>query len=442
MTLYDTFSVNIPIKKFPKENESRSAGMAASLRKSKESSILASREASCSSVHIDNIPTERQRCDKLFHSLKNEKCLINDKSTYVTRGQDDVKENLDPIKSRMLSRSGTLDDVNSTSNVDDTVTMSFYGENETVSSDTDNLSTLSQPICNTNIMDMECCGITRVANSCNQNVQVNLEDLQRKDCVRNATSVSVEERPGARLFCKETNRLIHNVDFDLNVVNTNKNVEKVSQNDIIVPTSQHSKDDRIDNDHTDDSSPSWNGYKAVDSTNIIKSKVNNRNIARGVSNITRFNEHNILNKQIDTCGSRKFIRCIAFQDNTVRYNGDTREKSNDFCLKVSIDLCKIQNLIDSKPELFENRERDVNNQRLKHMNRISNLDAYAQQQVKYCDIEINNSCLPKSRELQKSNYMYNVEHMQREIYPSANTFLCFQKSNQRIRDFHKDILDR
>ncbi|XP_071568087.1 uncharacterized protein [Temnothorax nylanderi] len=449
MILYDAFSVNVPMKK-PRESKNRSA----TSRKSKESSILASRKASCSSDYIDNIPAEGQRSDKLFRSSKNGSCSINDKSTcarYVAHGQDDTKENLDPIRSRMLSRSDTFDDVNPMNNVDDAVTMSdrFCGENNNetrlVSSDT-NLSVVNETICNTNV-DSVTDGVTFVPNNCNQGLRVSLEGVQQHKASnhsRSAIPASAEDRPGARLFCKESNRIIHSVDFDLNVVNMNKNVEKVSQDDITVPTSRHVDGDRIGNNHTDDSPTLWNGYKPLDSTNVMRPKVNNRNIAR-VSNITRFNEHSILNKQIDACDSRKFIRCVGFQENTVRRNGETGAKNNEFCLKVSVDLSKIQNLIDSKPELFENRKHNANDQRCKRTSRLLGLDDCARQQVRYCDIESNDNisnCLPKGRELQKSNYACNVERMQQDVFPGANTFLRYQKSNQGIRDFDKDVLDR
>lgn len=439
MILYDTFSVNISMEN-PKKSKNQSAGISAAW-KSKESSILTSREASCSSDYVDNVSTER-RFDKFFCSSKNENCSVSDKSTCVKyiQGQDDVKENLDPIRSRMLSHNDTLDNVNLMNNIDDAATMndSLCAENNSetclISSDT-NLSVLNRTICNTNVDN-----VTDVPNSGNQSSRVNLEDVQQHK-VRDAAFALTEERPGARLFCKKTNRIVHNADFDLNVVNINKSVEKLSQ-DITVPTGQHTDGDRIGNDHTDDSPTLWNNYKSLDNTNIMRSKINNRNIAR-VSNIARFNEHNILNKQIDTCDSRKFIQCIALQENSILRNSEARAKNNGFCLKVSIDLCKIQNLIDSKPELFENREHNVNDQRCKTMSRLSNLDEYTRQQVRYYDIESsnNNNCLPKSK-LQKSNYIYNVECLQQDAFSDANTFLRYQKSNQEIRNFDKDALDR
>ncbi|KAG5322009.1 G2E3 ligase, partial [Acromyrmex heyeri] len=357
MILYDTFSVNISMKNL-KESK-RLADVAAS-REVKKMSTIASREASCSS-DIDNITTERHIC-----SLKNENFLINDKM-YIAHSRDDAKENLNPIRSKVLSHNDTLDNVNTTTNIDSAMNNCFKNENDNetclVSSDT-NISVLNRTICNTNVD-------TIVPLISNQGSRVSLETVQqhKQTSIHSVISVHTEEKSRAQLFFKETNRIVHNVDFDLNV-NMNKNIEKISQNDITV-LSQHT--DEIGNDHTDDSPTSQNGLKYLNSMNV-RSKINNRNVTR-VSNIAKFNEHSILSKQIDACNSKKFIQCIAFQENTVRRNGETRIKNNEFCLKVSIDLCKIQNLIDSKPELFKN-PKHANDQWHTHTNRLSGLDNY------------------------------------------------------------------
>lgn len=453
MTLYDTFSVNISLKN-PKEGKSRLPGVAAPRAPKESSTLKAPREASCSSDHIDNTSAERQRSDNLFRVSKNENSLIDDKTMCVAHGQDDAKENLDPIRTRMLSHSGMLDNVSLTSNVDDAATTNsrFCGENDSgetrlASSDT-NLSVLNRNTTRNANVDTD--GVTFVPSNCNQgNLRVDLEGAQQHKeapCAMRCSAIPVlpaEERPGARLFFKENNRIIPSVDFDLSVVNMNKTVEKVSQA-VTVPTSLRTDDDRISNEnHTDDSPTLRNGCKHLDGTNVMRPMDNNRNVS---SSITRF-ERSILNKQIDMYESRKFIRCTAFQENHVRHNGRIRARSNgEFGLKVSIDLFKIQNLIDSKPELFKNRMRDADDQRDTCL--LPGLDEYTRQQVRYCDIASSGSISsPKNRELQKPSYACNIECTQRDIFPvSANTFLRIrpQKSNQGVKylDFNKDILDR
>ncbi|XP_011881897.1 PREDICTED: uncharacterized protein LOC105569778 [Vollenhovia emeryi] len=437
MTLYDIFSVNIATKT-PKESKNRPA---AASRKSRDSSILASREASCSSDYFDNIPTERQRSDKILRTSRNESCSVNDRSAcarYMTRSQDDAKENLDPIRSRILSRSGILDNTNPANNIDDLVTTGGETDGETrlVSSDI-NLSALNETAYNTNA-DSITDSAPFVQSSYDRGSRVNVDVQQHKVPACNAIPRAAEERPGARLFCKETNGIVHNVEFDLNVINRNKIVEEVLQDDVAVLTSQRTDGDRISND-TDDSPTLRNGYKSSDNTNVM-TKINNSNIAH-VSNITRFNEHSISNKQIDKCDTGKFIQRMTFQENSARRNGETRTKDNEFSFKVSVDLWRIQSLIDSKPELFENQVRNVN-QRCRHTNRLIGLD-YCSSQLRYCDIKSSDgNRLSKSKELQKSNYSYSVEHMQRDAFPSTNTFLQYQKSNRGIQDFDKDILDR
>ncbi|XP_018398467.1 PREDICTED: putative uncharacterized protein DDB_G0282133 [Cyphomyrmex costatus] len=374
MTLYDTFSVNISMKNL-KENK-RLTGVAAP--EEKEMSTIAFREASCSSDYIDNITTARQCSDKLYRSLKNENLSINDK-TYIAHDRDDAKENLNPIRCRVPPYNDSLDNVNSGSNVDSAMNNCFNDENSNdsetrLSSDT-NVNILNQTICNPNV-DNIVNDITFNSNNCNRGSRVSLETVQHKQMsVHNVISMHTEERSKAQLFVKETNKIAHSVEVDLNVVNMNKNIEKISQNNITI-LSQHTDGDKIDNDHIDDSPTLQNGFKYLDSMNVVKSKINNRNATR-VSNITRFNDHSILSKQIDACDSKKLIQCIAFQENTVHHNGETRTKSNKFCFKVSIDLCKIQNLIDSKPELFKNHKFNTNDQWRTHTNQLPGLDNYS-----------------------------------------------------------------
>lgn len=360
MVLYDTFSVNIPIKN-SKESKIRSANLAAQ-RESKELSYHASGETSSSAEYIDNIQTAEQRFFKLFRSSKNEN-LIHDKTKYIVHGQDDTKENLDPDRSKMLSRNDTFDN-SLVNDICDTMTVhdSFCDETDNemylVSSDT-NLSTLHPTICNKNVEDSVMDGVTFVSNDRKQTLQVNWEDVQqhKQISIYDMTPASTEEKI-ARSFCKETSRIVHNVDFDFNIVKTNKNIEKILQDDITVSTNRHKRDNnrKIGNYCTDDSQTMLrNSYKHLDNTNVIKPKVANWSATR-VSNIM-FNEH-ILNRQIDTSSSVKFIRCLAFNENTVSRNSENnfRHNNSESFLKVSIDLCKIQSLIDSKPELFVNQK--------------------------------------------------------------------------------------
>lgn len=457
MVLYDTFSVNIPINN-SKESKIRSANIAAQ-RESKEWSHQARGEASSSVEYIDDIQTTEQRFVKFFRSSKNENHLINDKTKYIARGKDDAKENLDPVRSKMLSRNGTFDN-NLVNDIDDTVTVhdSFCGETDNemrlVSSDT-NLSALNRTICNRNVEDSVIDDVAFVSSDRNQILQANWEDIQQHKQV-SVYDITLTEEKTARSFCKETNKIVHNVDFDFNIVKMNKNIEKILQDDITVSTNRHNKDSnrKIGNDHTDDSQTTLrNSYKHLDSTNVVRLKVQNLSAAR-VSNIM-FNEHSILNKQIDASDSAKFIRC--FDENNVNRNSENKFKYNnskdsfkcnnsESCLKVSIDLCKIQNLIDSKPELFVNEECNIDDKRRKCTSRLYGQGDYAQQQVRY-DIENSDSVNhypSKNSELQISgNCTSSIEQMQmRDIVPSTNTFVRNQKPKRGIRYFDKHILNR
>ncbi|KAL0099451.1 hypothetical protein PUN28_020166 [Cardiocondyla obscurior] len=353
MILYDTFSVNIPMKN-PRENNNRWPRVDA-CQKSKKSFILASREVPCSSDYMENLSIDRQRSDKFSRSSKNGNCSVNDKSTctkYVVHGQDDIKENLDPIRSKMLSRNNIVENINPIN--DDVITSDhFCNENDNeivtclVTSDT-NLRVLNQTVYDENVDNVNLKDSVTTPDSYDQGSQENLKNLQDDQAsICDATPMLTEKKSEVQPVSKETSKLMHNIDFDFNV---NKNIEKVSQNNITVSMSQH---DKTGNDHTDDFSVS-NDYKSLDDTNVIRPKNNNQNIPC-VSNITKLNEHNTLNKQIYTRNSKKLIQYAAFQGNAVCYN-ETRMNNNAFCFKVSIDLSKIQSLIDSKPELFKNRQ--------------------------------------------------------------------------------------
>lgn len=386
MVLYDTFSVNIPINNSKESNVRTVNGFAS--RELKELSYHAKNcsnardEASSSVDYIDDIQTAEQRFVKFSRSSKNENHLINDKTKYIACGKEDAKENLDPVRSKLLLRNGIFDN-NLVNDIDDTmmtVQDSFCGEtgNETrlVSSDT-NLSTLNKTISNRNVEDSIVDDVTFVSNDRNQILQANWEDMQQHKQVSVYDIMTSTEDKITRSFYKETNRTVHNVDFDFNIVKTNKNIEKILQDDITISINCHNRDSnrKIGNDHTDDSQTTLrNSYKHLDSTNVMRPKIQHLSATR-ISNIL-FNEHNILNKQIDSSYPVKFIRqCSTIDEkNNVNSNNENNIKNNnsedsfkcnnsESCLKVSIDLHKIQKLIDSKPELFVNQKGNIDEQR-------------------------------------------------------------------------------
>lgn len=369
MVLYDTFSVNIPIKN-SKESKIRSANVTAQ-QELKESSYYAADEASFNAEYIDDIRTVEQRF-KFSRSSKNEN-LVNDKTKYVIHGQDDTKENLDPVRSKILSRNSTFDNslVNDSG---DTVTIhdSFCGEtaNEIrlASSDT-NLSALNRTICNKNVEDTVKDDVALVSNDRNQILHGSWEDVQqhKQVSVHDMTPPRTEEK--FVRFCKENNRIVHNIDFDFNIVKTNKNIEKILQDDMTVSTNQHNKDNNIiDNDYIDDSQTMLqNGSKHLASTNVTRPKLLNWNDIR-VSNIM-FDEHSILNKQINKSDSEINQR-LTFDENTVNRNNENNFNNSECCCKINIDLCRIQSLIDSKPELFVNQKRNIDDKRCKYKSQI------------------------------------------------------------------------
>lgn len=404
MVLYDTFSVNIPINN-SKESKIRTANGAAS-RELKELSYHAKNcpsardEASSTIDYIDDLQTAEQRFVKFSRSLKNETHLINDKTKYIARGKDDAKENLDPVRSKMLLRNSIFGN-NLENDIDDTMTTvedSFCGETDNemrlVSSDT-NLSTLNKTISNRNVEDNVIDDVAFVSNDRNQILQANWEDIQQHKQVPMYDIMTPTEDKTTRSFYKETNRMVHNVDFDFNIVKTNKNIEKILQDDITISTNRHNRDSnrKIGNDHTDDSQTMLrNSYKHLDSTNVMRPKVQNLSATR-ISSIL-FNEHSILNKQINASYSVKFIRqCLTVDEkNNVNRNENNIKNNNSEdsfkCnnsepgLKVSIDLYKIQNLIDSKPELFVNQKCNIHEQR-KCTTQLYDQGNCTQQQVRY-----------------------------------------------------------
>lgn len=389
MILYDTFSINIPA-----ENHKESKIQLTAPRESRKlhTLVTSTQDKASSSSDCINDYTSAEQQDKFFSFLINDNHLISDKIIHIMPGHDDTKENLDPGRSKTISRNGKLNNVNLTNNVDDTAFVrNVRSENDDdvrLSSNNTNLNTLNRTICNTNI-DNITDNIELASNDRSQDVWISLEDTQQyKQASAHNTmpSYTKEKISNVRLFHEDTNKMVHDLGC---FVNTNKNVEKLSQDNISVFANQYNVDKEIDSDnrnwHTIDYSKLWNSCKTLDIANTIMLKAQNNRRAASVSNIT-FNERNILNKQIDACDSGKFIHCTKFCDDNVNNTSNSENVFNcnniKHCLKVSIDLCKIRNLIDSKPELFTKHKRNGDQRRKCTMNRSHSQTDLVQQQVR------------------------------------------------------------
>lgn len=392
MILYDTFSINIPAENH-KESKIRLTAPSKESRKLHTLVTSTQAKASSSSDCINDYTSAEQR-DKFFHFLINDNHLISDKIIHIMSGHDDTKENLDPGRSKTFSRNGKLNNMNLTNNVDDTAFVrNVRSENDDdvhLSSNT-NLNTLNRTICNTNI-DNITDNIELASNDRSQDVWISLEDTNNTKQYKQASTHNTmplytkEKISSVRLFHEETKKMIHDFGF---FVNTNKNIEKLSQDNISVFANQHNNVDKeIESDrnwYTIDYSKLWNDCKTLDIANTMTLKAQNNRSVASVSNIT-FNERNILNKQIDACDSGKFIHCTRFCDNLVDNTSSSENVFNcnniKHCLKVSIDLCKIRNLVDSKPELFTKHKRNGDQRRKCTINRSHNQTDLVQQQVR------------------------------------------------------------
>jgi len=346
-----------------KENKKRST----TLTSSKEYITRARHEASSSKDYI-----AEQRIDK--YCSKNENRLVNDK--HIICSNDDVKENLDPVKSK--THNDTFN--NSTlMNADNTMTLNDYvcendNEKRFISNDT-NLCTFNPRIYNTNT------DVTDVQSVHNQISQTNFENVQQISL----SNVIPESKEGTvnddQSFCKKTDKIECSVNLDdLNIVTMNKRVKKVLLDDITFFTNKHVDDNKeIRYDCIDDHLGLLNG-KHFNNIDVIIPKVQNRG---AIAKVTR-NKYNILNKQIGKCNAGNFIQCTTFHENIENYNSKNNIKSNvKSCFKISIDLCKIQNLIDTKPELFIKQNHDDNNQWHKNINYLYSRNDHTQEQVRY-----------------------------------------------------------
>lgn len=420
MILYDTFSVSIPVD-CSRKRKIRPASSVASERKRLCTPTSRSRsEASSSFDHSDGASTAEPCADNVLRSTRNENHLVNDKTKCTTRGRDEAKENLDPVKSKTLSR--RLNNVNLMSEADMVIKSSYvYDENddEIHTNSSDNSSALLNLInCSANV-DNAVDG--SVSSDCNQNLRSNLENVKQP----NQTSSMEERNDGAKSFCKETT---HNLDF--NVINAYKSAEKVLHDDTVsTKENQHIDDNRIIiGDRTNDTARLWNNNKHLDSTNITRLKTQNQSAAQ-VSNT--FNERS--HKKNDAYNSKKFTRCRSLDGRFMKCsrsncNGSFNNCSNN-SFKISIDLNKIQNLIDAKPELFVNEKgNDEQHECTSHQANCT------QRQITY-NIEKNVNQREresfKNSELQTSNDTSNVEQVSinRDTFSSMNTFASYQKPN-------------
>ncbi|XP_032672057.1 uncharacterized protein LOC116844530 isoform X2 [Odontomachus brunneus] len=414
MTLYDTFSVNISVKNNIKNftDLCKKATWKPRLFTSQ-----ARYEASSSSNHIDSDSLASRSTDN-----KTERTA--DATTIVAH--DDTKENLDPV-SRMVSCNVTSGNTSLTNVVDDA-----HATNDT------NPNALGRAICNTSVGSKD--------NDRSQNLRIeHRESVQRKQ----PTPVTEESSWLTR------KRTIHSIDSDLNIVQTNKNVEKVLQNNVTVAANR-----RIDNKGSDGSramndsqtSPSRNlsyttanhakssSYAHSDRTSVTRSRIWDRDIV-SVPNIM-FNERSISNKQIDACDSSQLIRCMDFRE-------DERKCNDDSTIRVSIDLCKIQNVINPKLELLvsdeeDNNDNDVsddNDNRLHRKSRLRGKDDYTQQQVKFRDSETNDSTkhyLLRNGKLQALGRINIDKNEARDsLHANANIFNRYRKRERESRCFDR-----
>lgn len=438
MILYDTFSVNIPVKNFKRSK----IELDATVQRPREFMLTsATRDDASSSLHYKD-------CISTVHRLSSDGTKGSSIDAAVEH--DDTKENLDPA-SRKFSRNDVTSNLSLMN--DDTMTTD-YDENDSqlhhILNGT-NLNALSYRSCNTNVDSVrDSAGF--IPNERDQDSRIDIVDTQHKKSTC-GNSTPMEDRIGTRLFCKT----MHSVDSDFNV-NANKNVEKILQDDITVSIGQRVNNVENSSDHTDDFLQSNsvlyttvsnrrtnNGYKNFDSANIARSMLDRDRAVISESNI-KFNECNITNKQVDACDSKQFIRCTKLHENTVNTKTEDNSKCNkNSGLKVSIALRKLQNLIYTKPELFVSQQ-FTDDEQHRNKNQLHDDEKYIQQQVKYRDSETENSNSIQhspSRNSESQISDVNGEQTQtRGIFSKANILDQCQKLKRRTDHFYKYILNR
>ncbi|XP_025162944.1 uncharacterized protein LOC105185627 isoform X2 [Harpegnathos saltator] len=426
MTLYDTFSVNISVENPATYNKIKPSIAMQELGERPFSSQT-QYEALSSPDHVNN---------DIFAN-----CLIEDRTEYTADAMavvihDDAKENLDPVSrtapNTVTSSNINLINANGVDATNDTWQNSSEHDAQTCLIRSNiNSNALDRAICNT-IIDNN----TEKDNDRSQNSRVeNREGVQRKQFVCNPST------PVAESSWLSHRRTIYSINSDLNIVRTNKNVEKILQNNVTVMTNRHSDDSR-----TTDNSPTshlhnfsyvrTNRRKSKsqhsDQTDVAKLQTQDQNVPNII-----FNEHSISNRQIGACNSSQLIHCMASCDDENNYDYD------DSNVRVSIDLHKIQNLIDSKPELFlsdeEDNDSESNRRRRRCISRLRGANDYTQLQAKFHDTENNDNVRHSSLrndDLQKLSQTSVIE-ARGTLYSNANIFNRFRKRERETRYFDK-----
>lgn len=417
MILYDTFSVNISVKS---SVENSIGPWKVATQKLRLFTSQARCEASSSSDHIDDDSLASRR------STDNKTECIADATTVVAH--DDAKENLDPV-SRIVSHNVTSGNTSLTSVVDDA-----HATNDI------NSNTLGRAICNTSV---------------DSNVGKD-DDRSQNSRVEHRESVQRKQpTSGVEESCwLPHKRTIHNIDSDLNIVRTNKSIEKILQNNVTVAANRRLDDKGSDGSRATNDSQTLrsrnlsyitanhakNNHAHSDRTGNTRSRTWGRGIA-SVPNIM-FNERSISNKQIDACDSSQLIRCVDFREDEKGYNDDST-------IRVSIDLCKIQNVINPKLELLMSDEEDDNddvgddndNNRSRRKSRLRGEDDYTQQQAKFRDSENNDNTKHSSLrngELQALGRT-NIDKIEARdsLHASANTFDRYRKRERENKYFDR-----
>lgn len=339
MTLYDTFSVNIPVK---------------NLKATKIRRGVATRESE------GRLPTFQTQCEtssNLDHGDSLASGLtkgVADATAVVAH--DEAKENLDPVSRTACNVfSGNVSLMNGVENEDATTSDEQQREHNVqarLSPNDTNSDALDRALCHT-IVDSN----TRRDDDHRQGPRVNYwKGVQ----LRQSTPVTEES---IWLPYRPT---MYSINSDLNIIHTKKNIEKLLRNNVTVMMKQRVDDKKIDGSRATDNSSTTRPHfphatanhsdsrshsTHSDQTDVSKSQTRDQSVT-SAPNIM-FNERSISNKQIDACDSSQLIRCMKFCDD------DERTHNNDPTLRVSIDLHKIQNLIEAKPKLFVSDDDDV-----------------------------------------------------------------------------------